>query len=394
MGPQGGTVLQLAQAVRDAGHEVVALSQSPDVRSGFEKTELGGIPTSLSPRERRQALAYLPDKVAKWATGHRKVLSDARTLQKFLASEDRFDLLWCQCEEPDGLVASVAQRLGPLPPIFVHVFALRYDFVEGHPRFSHKMALGAAFHAAKLVAANSPLVKGALRRAYEVPDKKLCVLPHNLTRQFLDRAGSRGCDRPNLNRVLFLGALNEKKGALVFLKAAARIAKKRPDIRFIMAGATTAKDREFDEEFAAAKATSRLGDRLEMLGHLAPDALQEQVRLSGIVVLPSLYDEWSRALVEVLALGRPVIATTGIGASYLVKRYMLGRVVPPANDELLARAMIELRRELRGVSIVGGDERDVEVERVEAVATRLRREFSPEAIASQLIHLWESRLLK
>ena len=90
-GPEGGTVLQLAQAVRDAGHEVVALSQSPEVRSGFAKTELGGIPTWLSPRDRRHPLAWLPDKIGKWITGHRKVLSDARVLQRFLA-EDRSTL--------------------------------------------------------------------------------------------------------------------------------------------------------------------------------------------------------------------------------------------------------------------------------------------------------------
>jgi len=393
MGPEGGTVLQLAQAVRDAGHEVVALSQSPEVRTGFGKTELGGIPCWLSPRDKRHPFAYVADKLGKWMTGHRKLLSDARALQRCLAEEERFDGLWCQCEEPDGLVAGVARRFGPLPPTFVHVFALRYRFLNGKPIYTHQAALGESFETARLVAANSPLVRGKLRGIYKVPDNKLTVLPHNLTRQFLDAAGSRGLDRPNLNRVLFLGALNEKKGALVFLKAAARIAKRRSEMRFVMAGAATAKDPGFDDLFEAAQTAAGLGDRLEFTGHLTPEALQEQVRLAGIVVLPSLFDEWSRALVEVLALGRPVVTTTTVGASYLVKRYLMGRVVPPNNDELLAQGILELRRELRGMAAMGEDESDAEAERIEAVAARLRREFSSEAIADQLIRLWESRLL-
>ena len=64
-----------------------------------------------------------------------------------------------------------------------------------------------------------------------------------------------------------------------------------------------------------------------------------QIKLARVVVLPSFFDEFSRALVETLSLGRPVITTTHVGTAPLVKEHECGLVVAPHDPEALAKAI-------------------------------------------------------
>ena len=106
--PASGPVQQLAEAMAALGHEVVVLSQSPDV-DGLERSRVGALEVWLSPREkRRPGWAAVRDKLAKLAFKHRKVHSDALDLCAFLERRGPFDVLWAHCEEPDGLIAAIA----------------------------------------------------------------------------------------------------------------------------------------------------------------------------------------------------------------------------------------------------------------------------------------------
>jgi glycosyltransferase involved in cell wall biosynthesis len=235
----GGPTQQLAEAVAALGHEVIVLSQSPRVEE-LQRFQIGTLDVWLSPRERRRDFfTGLRDKWAKRTYRHRKVFSDVQDLAEFLERQGPFDVLWAQCEEPDGLVAAVAAREGvALPPVLTEIYALRYRFRDGRPVFNEQPALRLAFRHAKRLIAHSELVAQALPAYaslsltdYQLVDKTR-VVHHNLQREFIRAAADLGTGaKPEPNRVLFLGALNEKKGALVFMEAMARSAAgKRRDL--------------------------------------------------------------------------------------------------------------------------------------------------------------------
>ena len=301
---EGGPAQQLAEAVAALGHEVIVLSQSPKTAE-LERSQIGTLEVWLSPREkRRDLLTGLRDKWAKQFYPHRKVHSDAADLGEFLRQRGPFDVLWAYCEEPDGLVAGVAARDGiKLPPVLTQIQALRYTFHNGAPLFSQKPALRLAFHADRIVA-NSALVADSLA-AYaggnlpaEQLRKKVSVVHPNLQRQFL-RAALEPGPAPEPNRVLFFGALNEKKGADVFLDSVLKSSAATSGAVFAVIGKFTEQNPLFQQRWDSALATAqaRLAPgQLELLGKIPAEEVIRQIQRASVIVLPSLFDEFSRPL--------------------------------------------------------------------------------------------------
>jgi len=380
-----GPVQQLAEAVAALGHEVVVLSQSPQV-AGLEKSQIGALEVWLSPKEKkRDFLTGLRDKWAKQTYRHRKVYTDAYALRDFLAVRGPFDVLWVQTEEPDGLVAGIAAQLGVvLPPVVTQIQALRYRFENGKPVFNEKPALRLAFRHAKRILANSELVAQNLHHyagptfsAEELQAKVQIVYP-NLQRQFLQRAEEvDSSPEPGPNRVLFFGALNEKKGPLVFLEAAEKSAAGKAGATFAIMGDYTEKNPEFTRRWESAVKAAWPGlarEQLELLGKISPFEVMRQVKLARVVVLPSFFDEFSRALVETLSLGRPVITTDKVGTAPLVQQHECGVVVAPNDSDALASAIDSA---LSPTAPYLGN--------AQKIAHRLIHEFSSETIALQLV---------
>jgi len=300
---EGGTAQQLAEAVAALGHEVVVLSQSPKVTQ-LERMRIGELEVWLSPREKkRDFFTGLRDKWAKSTYGHRKVHSDALALRDFLARRGPFDVLWAQCEEPDGLVAAVAARSGvQLPPTLTQIYALRYRFEEGAAVFEGKPALSPAFRQAARIVANSELVADSVR-AYAGPDlteaqlrAKTVVVPHNLLGGFIRAAETAAGSTPEPGRVLFFGALNEKKGALVFLRALHAAAAAMSGVVFAVAGDFTEKNPRFAKAWNGQVEEIRRTlppGQLELLGKVPLAEAVRQIQRASVVVIPSLFDEFA-----------------------------------------------------------------------------------------------------
>ena len=76
-----------------------------------------------------------------------------------------------------------------------------------------------------------------------------------------------------------------------------------------------------------------------------PDAISlfEAVLLQGLdcFVLPSLAEGVSNTILEAMAAGLPVVATRVGANGELVEDGVTGRLVPPADSDALARAMVD-----------------------------------------------------
>ena len=384
---EGGATQQLAEAVAALGHDVMVLSQSPQVE-GLQASQIGTLEVWLSPRDRRRDFATaVRDKWAKHTYLHRKVYSDAQDLADFLERRGPFDLLWAHCEEPDGLVAAMAARTGiKLPPLATQIQALRYRFKDGTPVFNQEPALRLAFRHADRILANSELVSDSLA-AYaggsltsaELRKKTRVVFPnlqHDLIRE-LDQAPST----PEPNRILFLGALNEGKGALVFLESILQTKAAAQGATFVIVGDFTEKNPRFEERWKAALAVVQAElapTQLEVLGKLSRVEVIGQIRRASLVLIPSLFDAFSRALLEALILGRPVVTTRNVGAWPLVVEHVCGLVVEPNHSPALAEAIDSVLHPAAHYAA-----------NAQQIGHRLIHEVSPEAIARQLVQNFE-----
>jgi L-malate glycosyltransferase len=129
--------------------------------------------------------------------------------------------------------------------------------------------------------------------------------------------------------------LRPVKGVDVFLAAAALVAEQHPKAMFRVAG-------EGDQR-AELESTARqlgLAERFQLSG--ATKAVAEFLAELDIAVLPSRAEGMSNALLEYMAAGRPIVATSVGGNAELIEHGVHGLLVQPENPLALARAMGQL----------------------------------------------------
>lgn len=379
----GGPTRQLAESVAALGHTVVVLSQAPGIKK-LQKQEIGKLEVWLTHRERRRDfMTGLKDKAAKRQYNHRKLHTDAKDLADFLQKAGPFDVVWAQTEAPDGLVIGMAAQLGvAIPPVLLQVQALRYRFEKGAPVFTETHALNLAFRQATRILANSEMIADSLHHYglnEEDQQLKVRIVYPNLNRTFLMAAQQAPLNSEAMkDRVLFLGALNQGKGALVFLKALPKTEVSKRSSVFVVIGDFTENNPKFAKAWEENQESTRvqtLGARIEYLGHVSPYEVIRQIRLARVVVIPSLFDAFSRALVESLVLGRPVITTDKVGAWPIIEGHHCGMVVPANDPHSLAHAIDVCLSPIVPFS-----------ENAQQIANRVAHEFSPEAIALQIVY--------
>ena len=132
----------------------------------------------------------------------------------------------------------------------------------------------------ELVALHLPNYTGP-KLTTEQLQAKTHVVYHNLQRSFLAAAQAPDLG-PEPGRVLFLGALNEKKGALVFLEAIAEI-DSSAGATFALIGGTTEKNAAFDRKWATQLESVRAhGVPLELPGQLSAPNVIAQIRRASV----------------------------------------------------------------------------------------------------------------
>jgi glycosyltransferase involved in cell wall biosynthesis len=269
--------------------------------------------------------------------------------------------------------------------VLVQIQHLRCRYDKGKPVFIERAALDIAFRQATRILATSPMVVNALRHyaspghTAETLAAKVRVVYPNLQRAFI-RAGEDiySPPAPMKDRVLFLGALNPHKNALGFLRAIAKTEAAKRNSVFAIIGDFTEYNKRFIQRWEEAKEITRLkltGARMEFIGHVSTSEVIRQIKLARVVVVPSLFEPFSRAVVEALVLGRPVITTDQVGASALVTEHECGIVVPANDSDALAQAIdFVLNPEIPFA------------ENADHVGHSLCRELSPEAIAPYIAY--------
>jgi len=132
-----------------------------------------------------------------------------------------------------------------------------------------------------------------------------------------------------------VGWLLPIKGPMYLLKAMNRVWEKFADTQLVYIGKG-----EMEQDLRLAAMEMGASDRVKFLGWR--DDIQEIIPIFDLFVLPSMNEGMGRVIVEAMAAGKPVVASNVGGIPDLVKHNETGLLVPPADDEALSGALIEL----------------------------------------------------
>ena len=138
------------------------------------------------------------------------------------------------------------------------------------------------------------------------------------------------------NSLVCVGRLSAQKGQMVLLEAIALLAKQGAAVRLTLAG-----DGPLRSELSQRVRELNLERLVEMPGWLTNAQIRERLLDARALVLPSFAEGLPVALMEALALGRPVITTYVAGTPELVRDGLCGWLVPAGSAEKLADAIKE-----------------------------------------------------
>ena len=164
-------------------------------------------------------------------------------------------------------------------------------------------------------------------------------------------------------RLVCVGRLIPIKGHLVLLRALAQARAQIPDVALDVAGrgplapALQAYARELGLEEA-----------VRFLGFVSP--VSRAFENAAIAVVPSLGEGFGMVALEAMERARPVIASAVGGLPEIVADGETGLVVPPADAEALAEAIVALAGDLRACGGAGGSRPRARAQRVHSGALR------------------------
>jgi glycosyltransferase involved in cell wall biosynthesis len=160
---------------------------------------------------------------------------------------------------------------------------------------------------------------------------KIRVVRCGVPRHLLEREPTTP---PDTHRLVAVGRIEEEKGHLSLVEAAARV---REPLEVVIVGDGPLRPAVEDRIRALGA-----GNRVRLAGRLPHAELIEVVADSRALVQPSFAEGMGVSIMEAFALGRPVIGTRVGGIPELVEPGGTGWLVAPGEPAELARAMTEV----------------------------------------------------
>ena len=280
--------------------------------------------------------ANLMEEVARYALVARQVAIEL---------EGQFDVIHAH----DWLTyyAGIAAKEVSGKPLVVHMHATEYDRSGENINTQTYAIERGGMEAADLVMAVSNLTRNIIINKYGIPADKVITV-HNAVR-FADNNMEE--ERGVKDKIVtFLGRITYQKGPDYFVEAAAKVLKRTPNVRFVMAGSG-------DMMNHVIRRVARLGiaDRFHFTGFLKGADVQKMFALSDVYVMPSVSEPFGISPLEAMKSNVPTIISKQSGVAevldYAVKvdywdvdamaDAIYGLVTYPALSELFARKGLE-----------------------------------------------------
>jgi glycosyltransferase involved in cell wall biosynthesis len=176
--------------------------------------------------------------------------------------------------------------------------------------------------------------------------------------------------------IFFLGTWTPRKGVFELVEAFAQVVEKVPGAKLVVAGAHR------DADFVLSHFPERLRKHVTVLPTVPdpPAKLIELMQDCSVGVLPSHYEGFGMAFLEMMSVGLPVIGTETGGMPDLIQSGRNGLIVPAGDSARLAQALLDV--------LTNEDNR----RRMAAAAAQTARGYTWRRQAESLTELYESIL--
>jgi glycosyltransferase involved in cell wall biosynthesis len=253
-----------------------------------------------------------------------------------LCRRERYDVIQVHWPLPHALFGWVGRRAGGAA-VVTTFYGVELRWTKSAMPFLKWFLARAARRADAVVAISSYTAREVAELAPEVPIR---VIPYTVT--LPPSTAPRPDRRSGGPRLLFVGRLVERKGVAYLLEALARLPD-RLSARLTVVG-------DGPERAALSDLVARLGlgERVELCGWISKEDLREAYARATIFVLPAIVDRRGDTeglgvvLLEAMNERVPVIASAVGGITDIVQAEETGLLVPPADPDALAAAVVRL----------------------------------------------------
>ena len=161
------------------------------------------------------------------------------------------------------------------------------------------------------------------------PDKDIEVIYNPIDSNAFENVVSTDPEQPT---ILFFGKIAEMKGVLSLLKAFNLVAEKHPQVKLRLLG-------NGDVEKVKQCIDSRFADRVEFAGFVPHERIADEIDAATFCVLPSYFENFSMAALEVLARCKALIYTERASGKELIEEGVNGFLVNPDDVGQIAEKM-------------------------------------------------------
>jgi len=217
----------------------------------------------------------------------------------------------------------------------------KQDWILKSKRFGHRLLYRLAAGRNGLFVAVSDEVGNSVVQQLGLVEDKVVVISNGVDVKRYERPG----DKTELCRELGLaddcylavvvGRLTVQKGHRYLIDAVPLVIDRYPNAHFLLVGEGELKDELQDQ-------VRKLGlvNNVHFLGNR--DDVPSLLASIDLFILPSLWEGLAMALLEAMAAGKPIVATTVSGTSQVMISGQTGLLVPPGEHQVLAKAIVRL----------------------------------------------------
>lgn len=302
-------------------------------------------------------LSYLFYRVLNLTTANRlTLLKNAWARRLFKALEYPFDLRffgrhigeakpdilhyqWVLAPTLDQLMFKRFQAMG-IPLVYT-----AHNVLPHEERRWHRRQYASLYKTVNQIIVHSESNREELLQTFTLDAAKVHVIPQGNFSDFSDKPLIKeeakemlGID-PKQQVILFFGLIKRYKGLEYLLKASLIVKRYLPGAKLLIAG----KPREDFSPYEDLIANLCIGE--DVITHLRFILYKEVVTYfcaADVVVLPYLKTYQSAVVFTAYTFGRPVIATATGGLPEAIEGGKSGYVVPPADEQMLAKAICEI----------------------------------------------------
>ncbi len=152
--------------------------------------------------------------------------------------------------------------------------------------------------------------------------------------------------------ILFLGRIEQLKAPEVVVEALDIVRKSRPQARAMLVGRSRG-TRDGLPYIEWLKRSARDVNGCDFIGPVSRQELPRVFSASRVLAMTSWFENFPMVVLEAMAAGRPIVATSRVGTNELIKTAGCGVIIPPGDPSALAEALVPILQDGNHASEIG-----------------------------------------